>query len=135
MAVVRECLPLHLVSARDRYGFRVERDDQDGVCRGAGRGAGGGGDTVKLGQGAGDPALSGVPGGAVELAFVRVGTLEVPSACPPDIHIFTATKLDWLVLDGPEPGGRVPVVTAYYVRETYWPAESLRRRKGMLGKG
>lgn len=74
-------------------------------------------------------------GGQRKLAFVRVGTLEVPSACPPDIHIFTATKLDWLVLDGPEPGGRVPVVTAYYVRETYWPAESLRRRKGMLGKG
>ena len=64
------------------------------------------------------------------VAFVRVGTLEKPGECPPDIHIFTATKLDWLVLDG-----RVPVVAEYYDRKVMWPEESLRRREVMLGKG
>ena len=69
-------------------------------------------------------------GGVRTVAFVRVGTLEKPGECPPDIHIFTATKLDWLVLDG-----RVPVVAEYYDRKVMWPEESLRRREVMLGKG
>lgn len=69
-------------------------------------------------------------GGVRKVAFVRVGTLEKPGECPPDIHIFTATKLDWLVLDG-----RVPVVAEYYDRKVMWPAESLRRREVMLAKG
>jgi hypothetical protein len=46
-------------------------------------------------------------------AFVRVGTLDAPGAVPPDVHIFTRSKLPWLVLpegtksyDGfyPDPG-------------------------------
>jgi hypothetical protein len=45
--------------------------------------------------------------------FVRVGTLDAPGAVPPDVHIFTRSKLPWLVLpegtksyDGfyPDPG-------------------------------
>lgn len=56
------------------------------------------------------------------VAFVRVGTLEDPGACPPDIHIFTATKLAWVVL--PEGALAVP---DYYDRKTCWPAESLDR--------
>lgn len=31
-------------------------------------------------------------------AFVRVGTLETPDACPPDVHIFTRSKQPWLGL-------------------------------------
>lgn len=69
-------------------------------------------------------------GAGRKVAFVRVGTLSEPSACPPDIHIFTSTKLDWLVLDR-----RVPVVAKYYDRKVMWPAESLRRREVMLSKG
>ena len=56
------------------------------------------------------------------VAFVRVGTLENPGALSPDIHIFTATKLPWLVLDG-----RVPVVAEYYDRKQHWPQDSLAR--------
>ena len=63
------------------------------------------------------------------VAFLRVGTLEEPSACPPDIHIFTSTKQEWLKLDD-----RVPVVPGWYDRKQYWPAESLERRKVMLEK-
>jgi hypothetical protein len=31
-------------------------------------------------------------------AFVRVGTLENPDACPPQVHIFTRSKQPWVVL-------------------------------------
>ena len=61
-------------------------------------------------------------GAGRNVAFVRVGTLDDPSACPPDIHIFTSTKQPWLGLDD-----RVPVVPDYYRRSEHWPAESLAR--------
>lgn len=56
--------------------------------------------------------------------FLRVGTLETPSACPPDIHIFTSSKQSWLTLDGD-----TPVVDEYYRRSSYWPADSVARYK------
>jgi hypothetical protein len=31
-------------------------------------------------------------------AFVRVGTLDDPDACPPQVHIFTRSKQRWVVL-------------------------------------
>jgi hypothetical protein len=69
-------------------------------------------------------------GAGRKVAFVRVGTLDRPSDCPPDIHIYASTKQDWLVLDG-----RVPVVAEWYDRELYWPAESLARREALLARG
>ena len=37
--------------------------------------------------------------GAGEKAdFIRVGTLDQPDACPPDVHIFTRSKQPWVVL-------------------------------------
>ena len=69
-------------------------------------------------------------GGGRRVTFVRVGTLEAPGDCPPDIHIFTSTKLPWLVLDG-----RVPVVAEYYDRKVMWPDWALRRREAMLAGG
>jgi hypothetical protein len=64
------------------------------------------------------------------LAFVRVATLDTPSALVPDVHIFTRSKLDWVVL--PE-GARA--FAEYYDMEKEWPAESLARRNALLGKG
>ncbi|SNX69365.1 hypothetical protein SAMN05878503_103355 [Cereibacter ovatus] len=61
-------------------------------------------------------------GAGHRMAFVRVGTLDDPAACPPDIHIFTTTKQPWVTLDG-----RVPVMPDYYRRSEHWPAESLTR--------
>ncbi len=61
------------------------------------------------------------------LSFVRVGTLDDPDQCPPDIHIFTASKQPWVVLP---PG--TPAVAEYYDREQHWPAESLARRQALL---
>lgn len=61
------------------------------------------------------------------LSFVRVGTLDDPDALPPQVHIFTASKQPWVVL---QPG--VPAFAEYYERETVWPAESLARRQALL---
>ena len=36
-------------------------------------------------------------------SFIRVGTLDQPAACPPDVHIFTRSKQAWVVIpDGAE---------------------------------
>lgn len=67
-------------------------------------------------------------GAGRKLAFVRVGTLCDPAACPPDIHIFTSTKLPWYVL----PEG-VPAVPEYYDRRQFWPPEALQRRARLMG--
>lgn len=63
-------------------------------------------------------------------AFVRAGTLDHPGECPPDVHIFTTTKLPWLVLDG-----RVPVMPEYYDLRALWPAEAQARRAAMKARG
>lgn len=62
------------------------------------------------------------------LRFVRVGTLDRPSALRPDVHIFTRSKQPWVGLP-PD----VPAVEVYYDMEKLWPAESLARRKAILG--
>ena len=61
-------------------------------------------------------------GAGPNIHFVRVGTLDEPARLPPDIHIYTSTKLPWVVL----PAG-VPAVPAFYKPADYWPAESLAR--------
>ncbi len=66
-------------------------------------------------------------GGASALRFVRLGTLDEPSALKPGAHIFTRSKLPWLAL--PED---VPAFEVYYDAKTLWPAESLERRKAAL---
>jgi len=67
-------------------------------------------------------------GGLTRLRFVRVGTLDDPTALPPDVHIYTRSKLPWIAL----PAG-VPAFEAYYSAREVWPAESLDRRKAALG--
>ena len=67
-------------------------------------------------------------GGLTKLRFVRVGTLDEPSALKPDVHIYTRSKQPWIVL----PDG-VPAFEAYYSSKELWPAESLERRKAVLG--
>ena len=69
-------------------------------------------------------------GGRPGLRFVRVGTLEDPSALPPDVHIFTRSKQPWVGLPAD-----VPAVEVYYDMQRLWPAESLARRRAVLGGG
>jgi hypothetical protein len=62
-------------------------------------------------------------GGAKDvIRFVRIGTLDRPAALPPDIHIYTRSKLPWVVF--PE-GARV--VEAYYDSSAVWPPDSIER--------
>lgn len=61
--------------------------------------------------------------------FVRVGTLDSPADCPPDIHIYTSTRLPWVVL--PEGAQAVP---EYYDPKDVWPAESRERVRAMRAR-
>jgi hypothetical protein len=61
-------------------------------------------------------------GSGESIRFVRVGALDRPSRLPPDIHIFTSTKLAWVVL----PPGTASV-PEYYDRKTFWRPDSLER--------
>ncbi|TAK44728.1 MAG: GFA family protein [Betaproteobacteria bacterium] len=61
--------------------------------------------------------------------FMRVGTLKEPGRLPPDIHIFTSTRLPWVVLPPDQ-----PAVPEFYDLKTYWPPESLERRRALLAK-
>jgi hypothetical protein len=57
-----------------------------------------------------------------DVRFVRVGTLDDPSVFAPDVHIYTRSKLPWVVI--PED---VPAFAVYYDMKELWPAESLER--------
>ncbi len=61
------------------------------------------------------------------IRFLRVGTLDDPNLFPPDIHIFTSTKLAWVDL----PNG-APEVAKFYKTEGVWPRDSLMRRAKLL---
>ncbi len=62
------------------------------------------------------------------LRFVRIGTLDDPTALAPDVHIYIRSKLPWIVL----PEG-VPAFETYYSTKALWPAASLERRRAALG--
>ena len=64
-----------------------------------------------------------------DFRFIRVGTLDDPDACPPDIHIYTESKQPWVVL--PQ---HVSAMAQYYRRSEHWPKESLERREAVLAK-
>jgi hypothetical protein len=68
-------------------------------------------------------------GGGDVIRYVRVGTLDDPDRCPPDVHIFTASKQPWVVL----PAG-AKVFAEYYRSAELWPAESLSRRAEIMGR-
>jgi hypothetical protein len=65
--------------------------------------------------------------GRPQVRFVRAGTLDDPAGVAPDVHIFTRSKLPWVVLPD-----SVPAVEIYYDRHELWPAESLERLDAVL---
>lgn len=54
--------------------------------------------------------------------YVRVGTLDEPSRCPPMAHIYVQSKQPWLVLP-PD----APAHAGYYDSAKTWPVASLAR--------
>ena len=72
---------------------------------------------------------SNYPRAGPAVRFVRVGTMDGPDLCPPDIHIFTSSKQPWVTLS---PGAKA--VPEFYDLDAVWPAESLERRRIMRAK-
>jgi len=72
---------------------------------------------------------SNYPQAGEAIRFVRVGTLDDPGACPPDIHIYVSSKLPWVTLP---PGARA--VPEFYDLPATWSAESLERLRVMKAK-
>lgn len=68
-------------------------------------------------------------GAGEALAFVRVGTLDERAAFPPDIHIFTSTRLPWVAI--PEGARAVP---EYYSAAEVWPEASRKRWQRATGR-
>jgi hypothetical protein len=62
------------------------------------------------------------------LSFLRTGTLDDPSTFAPDVHIFTRSMQPWVGLPKD-----VPAFAVYYDMQQLWPAQSLARRKAILG--
>lgn len=69
------------------------------------------------------------PSAGRKAAFLRVGAMAEPDACPPDVHIFTSTKQDWVVL----PAG-APAYAGFYDPGELWSPE-LRERWGAMMAG
>jgi len=69
---------------------------------------------------------SNYPQAGPAVRFVRVGTLDDPDRCPPDIHIFSSSKQPWVTLP---PGAKA--VPEFYDLAAVWPPESLERRRIM----
>lgn len=59
--------------------------------------------------------------------FLRVGTLDNPDLMPPDVHIFTTTKMPWYII----PEGHY-AVDEFYDSSTTWSQQSRDRLNAWL---
>lgn len=62
------------------------------------------------------------PGGGDAIAFVRVGTLDAPDRCPPQVHIYTSSRQPWVVL-----ADTAPVFDAFYDPAEVWSPQARER--------
>ena len=62
-----------------------------------------------------------------EVRFVRAGTLDDPSWVEPDVHIYTRSKVPWVMR-----AESAPAVEDCYDSKTLWPAASLERLRAVL---
>jgi hypothetical protein len=69
---------------------------------------------------------SNYPQAGPAVRFVRVGTMDNPGEYPPDIHIFTSSKLPWVTFAN---GARV--VAGFYNLDEVWSDEAKERRRIM----
>jgi hypothetical protein len=61
-----------------------------------------------------------------KVSFVRVGTLDNPSSCPPEIHIYTSSKQSWFELSE-----TAVKFEGFYRRSDVWPEDSVRRYRSV----
>jgi len=62
-----------------------------------------------------------------KIRYVRVGTLNEPSALPPRAHIFWRSKLPWISVPSD-----TPTFDIFYDYEKMWTADELARKKVAL---
>ena len=62
--------------------------------------------------------------------FVRVGTMDHPDLCPPDVHIYVASKQPWVFL----PPGAKAFAAFYPTMAGVWSTAALERRRIMRAK-
>lgn len=65
-------------------------------------------------------------GAGNQIHFVRVGTLDQSNALPPRAHVFTARKLDWVVIPEDQPG-----YSEFYDPMQVWPEETRNRIRNL----
>lgn len=58
-------------------------------------------------------------------SFIRVGTLDKKDQIKPDVHIFTASKMEWIDLSASQWEGKV--FETFYDHTQVWTKESLER--------
>jgi hypothetical protein len=68
-------------------------------------------------------------GGVATVRFMRVGTLDDPTALAPDVHIYVRSKLPWVALP---PGAKA--FEAFYDPKVDLPAERLERWRAAARK-
>lgn len=65
-----------------------------------------------------------------KLRYIRVGTLDDPSQCPPDVQIFTSSKQPWVPLSN-----KIPAFEDFYKFDDLWRKTSLARLHDVFGNG
>src|SRR4051812_17770832 len=65
--------------------------------------------------------------GGRAVVFVRAGTLDDPKGVTPDVHIYTKSKVGWVVIPD-----AAPAFDEYYDSKTLWPADRLARLRAVL---
>ena len=61
------------------------------------------------------------------IRFVRVGTLDDPTALSPDVHIFTRSRQPWVELPD-----SIPAFEVFYKPKELWPVASQERRRAAV---
>jgi hypothetical protein len=74
-------------------------------------------------------------GFSTNMTFVKAGTLSDGSRqrVRPDIHIHTASKMEWVDLSQEVENG-IPVFEGVYDREKVWGQEALERRRILVDR-
>jgi Glutathione-dependent formaldehyde-activating enzyme len=133
----RPLLPLQLVPTRNRQRVRDQRRHRKPPTGDGGRNgrlrrtpsASGKGQEIARCPTCRIALWSHYSGSGRRSSFVRVGTMDLPNSCSPDVRIFTSTRVG----DPPED---VPAFTNFYPSsEGVWSDAGRSRWKTLLGNG
>jgi len=64
-----------------------------------------------------------------KLTYVRVGTMDDPAACPPDVQIFTSSKQPWVPLSVD-----IKSFEEFYVFKDVWPENAFERLRALFAE-